>query len=237
MRRTIDRTPEALEARLGYKFSERPLLVRALTHRSAAPAAAPSASYQRLEFLGDRVLGLVVARLVYEAYPEAEEGELAYRYNRLVRKETLADMARALDIGAAIRLGPGEAHSGGRRKDAILADVCEAVIAAIFLDGGFDAARAFVERHWGDRLADDVAPLRDAKTTLQEWAQGRGLPIPTYEPVGREGPDHAPEFTVRVLVPGVPEGEGRGKSKREAEQAAATRVLVREGIWADDGNG
>ncbi|NLH82380.1 MAG: ribonuclease III [Phyllobacteriaceae bacterium] len=223
---------EAVEDRLGHRFADRDLLVRALTHTSAAHVAADS--YQRLEFLGDRVLGVTVAGMVYGAFPNAEEGELARRLNALVKRETCAEVARELGLGAAVRLGSGEAQSGGRAKAAILADVMEAVIAAIHLDAGFEVARDFVERLWTGRMRTARGPLRDAKTTLQEWLQGRGLAAPSYRLVDRTGPDHDPLFVIAVDIVGPVEGlTGEGRSKREAEQNAAARVLVREGIWKD----
>lgn len=229
-----DKTIDALERRLGYSFASREGLLRALTHRSAVPAdTAAHQSYQRHEFLGDRVLALVIADMLFQAYPKSEEGDLARRLNQLVRRETCAEVAVDLDLGEAVRLGPGERQSGGRRKEAILGDVTEAVIAAIYLDGGFDPARAFVERNWRGRMEALSGPLRDPKTTLQEWAQGRALPTPIYEQTDRSGPDHAPVFTVKVRIRGLSDGEGRGKSKREAEQAAAQMVLVREGLWSE----
>lgn len=232
MTKSNPRSLEALQERLGYTFRDREGLVRALTHRSAVPGdRVAHESYQRHEFLGDRVLALVIADMLFRAHPMAEEGDLARRLNSLVRRETCAEVALDLDLGEAIRLGAGERQSGGRRKEAILGDVAEAVIAAIYLDGGFEPARDFVERNWRPRMEALSGPLRDAKTMLQEWAQGRGLPTPVYEAIDRSGPDHAPEFTVRVSIAGGPGGEGRGKSKREAEQAAATSVLVREGLW------
>jgi ribonuclease-3 len=228
------RPAELLEKRLGYAFRDAEHLKRALTHRSAVPGdRVAHESYQRHEFLGDRVLALVVAAMLYDAYPKAEEGELARRLNALVRRETCAEVATALDVGSAIRLGAGERRSGGHANEAILGDVMEAIIAAIYLDGGFDAAREFVETHWKPRMVAPSSPLRDAKTTLQEWAQGKGLPAPTYRAVERGGPDHAPNFRVEVSVGTEVLGDGRGKSKREAEQAAATDVLVRQGIWSD----
>lgn len=229
----FEKAIDALEIRIGYAFRDRVHVVRALTHRSAVPGdRVAHESYQRHEFLGDRVLALVVAEMLFLAHPRADEGDLARRLNQLVRKETCAEVAIALDLGAAVRLGPGERQSGGRRKEAILADVAEAVIAAIYLDGGYEPAKAFVERNWRPRMETLSGPLRDAKTTLQEWAQGRGLPTPAYEAIDRSGPDHAPQFTVRVSIKDGPVGEGRGKSKREAEMAAATEVLLREGLWS-----
>ena len=222
---------DALELRLGHHFADRALLELALTHTSAV--AAPSASYQRLEFLGDRVLALTVAAMVYRAYPDAEEGELARRLNALVKRETCAEVARELNLGEAVRLGSGEAQSGGRTKTAILGDIAEAVIAAIHLDAGFEVAAAFVERHWSERMRAARGPLRDAKTTLQEWLQGRGLAAPTYRQISRSGPDHDPLFTISADLVGLEGAHGTGRSKREAEQNAATRVLVREGLWKD----
>lgn len=225
------RNLDELELRIGYRFRDRRLLSRALTHTSAT--ANPAESYQRLEFLGDRVLALTVALMAYEAFPNAEEGELARRLNAMVKRETCAEVARKLELGPMLRLGSGEAQTGGRTRTAILGDVAEAVIAAIYLDGGFEPARDFVERNWRDAMLSARGPLRDAKTTLQEWVQGRGLPAPVYREVERTGPDHDPEFTIAVEIAGLAAGEGRGRSKREAEQNAATAVLVREGLWTD----
>ncbi|WP_333824387.1 ribonuclease III [Pinisolibacter sp.] len=222
---------DALEARIGHRFADRTLLARALTHTSAVGNAA--ASYQRLEFLGDRVLALTVAGMVYRAFPQADEGELARRLNALVKRETCAEVARELQLGEAVRLGSGEAQSGGRAKSAILGDIAEALIAAIHLDAGFEVASAFVERHWRERMMTARGPLRDAKTTLQEWLQGRGLAAPTYRQVSRTGPDHDPLFTIAADLVGEEGAHGTGRSKREAEQNAATRVLVREGLWKD----
>lgn len=219
----------ALEARLGYVFTHEELLARALTHVSAA---APS--YQRLEFLGDRVLGLCVAEMLYVAYPDATEGELSRRLSDLVRRESCADVAIAWDIGPHLTLGSGEMHSGGRRNRAILADACEAILGAVFLDGGYAAARGLVERAFAERLTAARQPLRDPKTALQEWAQGRGLPTPTYELVDRSGPDHAPTFQVAAKVPGLAGAIGRGASKRAAEQDAAQSLLAREGVWREN---
>jgi ribonuclease-3 len=221
----------ALERRIGYQFKDRELIRTALTHASAGVGA--GASYQRLEFLGDRVLALIVAEMLLAAFPEAPEGELAQRLTRLVRNESCAEVAESLDFGSAIRLGEGERSSGGRKKAAILGDVCEAVIGALHLDGGIDAARSFIEANWRERMLHWRGPLRDAKTTLQEWAQGRGLPMPVYAIVGRSGPDHAPRFEVAVVVEGVSDSRGEGRSRREAEQAAAAAMLLREGVWEE----
>jgi len=227
-----DREIDALEARLGHAFADRGLLVKALTHASAADVSDVSRdSYQRLEFLGDRVLAITIAAMLYDAFPAADEGELARRFNQLVRRETCAEVAVELGIDRAVRMGAGEAQAGGRKKAAILGDACEAVLAAVHLDGGPAAAAALVERLWGPRMLTTSGPLRDAKTTLQEWAQGRGEPPPVYTAAGRSGPDHAPEFRVAVALAGREPAEGRGRTKREAEQNAATALLVREGIW------
>ncbi len=220
-----------IEERIGHRFADRSLLARALTHTSAVGAAADS--YQRLEFLGDRVLALTVAGMVYRAFPQADEGELARRLNALVKRETCAEVARELGLGEAARLGSGEDQSGGRAKSAILGDIAEAVIAAVHLDAGFEPARAFVERLWSGRMMSARGPLRDAKTTLQEWLQGRGLAAPAYRQESRSGPDHDPLFTIAVDIAGADGATGTGRSKREAEQNAATRVLVREGLWKD----
>lgn len=220
---------EALEARLGHRFADRKLLETALTHASAAGGG--RASYQRLEFLGDRVLGLAVSEMLIEAFPKAAEGELAQRLTALVRNESCAEVAMALDVGAAIRLGIGEAQSGGRTRAAILGDVCEALIGAIHLDGGIDAARRFVRTNWEARMQAWRGTMRDAKTTLQEWAQGKGIGTPAYAIVGKHGPDHAPLFDIEVTIGSLAPQRGEGKTRRDAEQLAAAAVLVREGVW------
>jgi ribonuclease-3 len=214
---------QSVENALSYRFQNRSLLDQALTHSSVE--AAGGADYERLEFLGDRVLGLVVTEMLMLSFPTEREGALAKRLAALVRQETLAAVARDICLGRHIRLSRGEAEGGGRENAAILADVCEAVIAAIYHDGGLEAARAFIETHWRDRLQSVEAPPQDAKTTLQEWAQGRGMALPSYSIVAREGPDHAPAFTIRVELSDGLSAEGRGPSKRMAEQAAARNVL------------
>jgi ribonuclease-3 len=219
-----------LETRIGYAFADKALLETALTHISALSGKSRMGSYQRLEFLGDHVLGLVVSAMLYDAFPKAEEGELSRRLADLVRRETCADVARGLDLGAAIKLGVSEANGGGRRRTAILADVCEALIGAVFVDGGYPAAAAMIEHLWGERMRKPKRPLRDSKTVLQEWAQGRGLPTPHYREVERTGPHHDPEFRVVVELPDLPPAEGVGRSKRAAEQAAAAAFLGREGV-------
>jgi ribonuclease-3 len=223
-----------LEARIGYRFKDPSLIDRALTHISALKGPRnPVGSYQRLEFLGDHVLGLVISEMLFGAFPRANEGELSRRLADLVRKDACADVARAFDLGSAIKLGGAELQGGGRRRTTILADVCEALIGAVFLDGGYAAASDFIERFWRDRMITPVRPLRDPKTVLQEWAQGRGLPTPTYREVARTGPHHDPEFRVAVELPNRAPAEGLGRSKRAAEQAAAAAMLEREGVAAE----
>jgi ribonuclease-3 len=227
-RKTADKS--GLLERIDYRFTDESLLDRALTHISALSGKSRSGSYQRLEFLGDRVLGLAVSDMLLRAFPKADEGELSKRLADLVRKEACADVARAMDLGAAIRLGNSESNAGGRRRVAILADVCEALIGAVFLDGGYAAATKLVDKFWNERMHAAARPPRDAKTALQEWAQGRGLPTPSYKEVERKGPHHNPEFRVAVVLPDRDPAEGQGKSKRAAEQAAAAAMLAREGV-------
>jgi ribonuclease III len=223
----------ALEERIGYRFKDTGLRDSALTHISALKGARNRAgSYQRLEFLGDHVLGLVISDALFRAFPKADEGELSRRLADLVRKETCAEIARNIELGAAIHLGSSEANAGGRKRPAILADVCEALIGAVYLDGGYAGAAALVERLWEARMQATAQPKRDPKTVLQEWAQGRGLPTPAYREVARTGPDHDPEFRVAVALPSFAPAEGSGRSKRAAEQAAAAAMLARERVKA-----
>lgn len=214
-----------LEVRLGHRFADPDLATLALTHLSAQPAA--GRSYQRLEFLGDRVLGVVVADQLYRSFPGASEGELSIRLAKLVRRETCAEIASEWDVGPHLTLGFGEAHGGGRKKAAILSDVCESLIGAVYVDGGFEAAQRLILRAWGDRLTADTEPARDAKTALQEWAQARALAAPRYEEAARSGPAHAPQFVMRVELPGYAAETGEASSKRAAEQAAARAFLDR----------
>jgi ribonuclease-3 len=228
------RDTAAFEQRIGYRFKDPALLEQALTHISALSGARNrAASYQRLEFLGDHVLGLVISDMLFRAFARADEGEMSRRLADLVRKEACADVGRAIDLGAAIRLGASEANAGGRGRTAILADVCEALIGAVFVDGGYPAAAALIERLWNERMRTPARPLRDSKTVLQEWAQARGLPTPAYREVERKGPDHDPEFRVTVELPDLAPAEGLGRSKRAAEQAAAAAMLTRAGVKAD----
>jgi ribonuclease-3 len=222
-----------LESYIGHTFADQALLERALTHISAVTGASPqnrSGSYQRLEFLGDHVLGLVVSDMLYRAYPRANEGELSQRLADLVRKETCAEVGREMDLGPQLKLGASESHAGGRARVTILGDACEALIGAVFLDGGYEAAQKMIERFWKDRMDRPLRSLRDSKTMLQEWAQARGLPTPSYNELSRTGPQHNPKFKVAVTLPNRLPAEGVGNSKRAAEQAAAAVMLSREGV-------
>lgn len=218
---------ESFEARLGYQFERPELLVRALTHGSVTTPARKD--NQRLEFLGDRVLGLVMATALLEQDREAAEGQLAPRFNALVRKETCAEIAREIDLGTVLKLGRSEMLSGGRRKQALLGDAIEAVIAAVYRDGGFGAARDMILRLWGARIAEVDDDARDPKTALQEWAQARGLSPPAYVELDRSGPDHAPVFTIAARLEDGREAQASGSSKRRAEQDAAQELLTRIG--------
>ena len=214
-----------LAQRLGHRFAQPELLRRALTHPSAA--IGPTDSYERLEFLGDRVLGLIVADLLLARFPREAEGALARRLAALVRREALAEVARELDLGGHLALAKAERQAGEADNPALLADTCEAVIGALYLDGGLEAARGFVAPIWRTRLEADARPPQDAKTELQEWAQGRGLSLPDYSEVARSGPAHEPRFTVEVQVEGEAPEVGEGRSKRQAEQQAAERLVAR----------
>lgn len=220
---TLSAELKAFQSRLGHEFADIDLLRRAVTHSSmSGPGREDN---QRLEFLGDRVLGLVMAEALLKADRQASEGTLAPRYNALVRKETCADVAREINLGAALKLGRSEQLSGGRRKIALLGDAMEAVIAAVYLDAGYDASRTLILRLWGkriDRVEDDA---KDPKTTLQEWAQARGLPPPSYILAARSGPDHAPVFTIEARLSTGQHSTATAGNKRQAEQAAAKALL------------
>ncbi|GGA30976.1 ribonuclease III [Neptunicoccus cionae] len=211
-------------ARLGHEFADPEYLIQAVTHSSLSSATRPD--NQRLEFLGDRVLGLVIAEALSDRDPAASEGQMAPRFNALVRKETCADIARELDLGAALKMGRSEMISGGRRKQAILADAMEAILAAVYRDAGFEVARALILRLWDSRIDAAKEDARDAKTTLQEWAQARGMKPPQYVEVGRTGPDHAPKFEIEAQLDNGLRGRGAAESKRNAQQAAAKAVLT-----------
>ena len=217
----------SFEQRLGYEFSNLSLLIEALTHSSIASDFRKD--NQRLEFLGDRVLGLVMAEALLEIDQTAPEGTLAPRFNALVRKETCAEVARQIELGDVLKIGRSEMLSGGRRKDALLGDGMEAVIAAIYKDGGFEIAKTIIIKLWGDRIKNVKVDARDAKTMLQEWAQARGQNPPNYEVISRSGPDHAPDFLVKVILASGETSEAMAGSKRQAEQMAAKALLQKIG--------
>jgi ribonuclease III len=220
---------------IGHAFARPELLAEALTHPSALPSrrqggprprrTAPRGGYERLEFLGDRVLGLVIADLLWRRFETEPEGHLTRRLTSLVRRDALARVADTIGLDRYLQLSPAEAAAGAARNPGILADVLEAVIAAIYLDGGFAAAAAFIERFWEPLLSEMEAPPRDPKTSLQEWAQARGLPLPLYQLIATSGPDHAPHFTVSVHVAGLAEASATASSKRAAETGAAAAAL------------
>lgn len=215
---------KSFQDRLGHSFVRPELLAQAITH--ASMSSANRDDNQRLEFLGDRVLGLVMAEALLALDKKATEGQLAPRFNALVRKETCADVAREIDLGAVLRLGRSEMLSGGRRKQALLGDGIEAVIAAVYLDAGFEVAKSLILRLWGKRIHNVEDDARDPKTALQEWAQARGLPPPTYVEVARKGPDHAPVFTIAAELETGQSQQATAGSKRQAEQAAARNLLA-----------
>ncbi|MCB1521542.1 MAG: ribonuclease III [Hyphomicrobiaceae bacterium] len=223
---------KALEQALGYKFKSRPLAEQALTHASVRGGRSAPADNERLEFVGDRVLGLAISADLCGKHPDAREGELARRFNRLVRGRTCAMVARAVGVGPALIMSESEAAAGGRDKDTILADAMEALLGAIFLEAGFETARDVLLRLWEPHIHDDPKAVRDAKSELQEWAQGQGLDLPEYVEVERSGPDHAPRFVSRVATSSGLNALGEGKSKRQAEQAAATALLRSQGVWS-----
>jgi ribonuclease-3 len=221
----------ALETRLGFAFTDPTLLDRALTHSSVGDGAKKVSDNERLEFIGDRVLGLLAAERLAELYPKSSEGDLAPRLNALVSRKTCAVVARKVDLGAALRLSPAETKAGGRDKDSILAGACEAIMAALFQEGGLDAARAVFLDLWAEPITDLGAPRPlDPKTQLQEWAQGAGKPLPAYAVIGRAGPDHAPVFTIEARVEGLEPARAEGRSRQDAEKAAAQALLQREGV-------
>ena len=227
--------PDDLTPALGHAFARPELLVEALTHPSALGSEGrrgrrpkpASRAYDRLEFLGDRVLGLVVAELLWRRFENEPEGLLTRRHTHLVRRETLARVAEAIGLGPHLVLSRAEAAAGSTGNPGILADACEAVIAAIYLDGGFEAAAGFVRRHWEPLIDEMEGPPRDPKTTLQEWAQARGLGLPIYELVATSGPDHAPLFTIAAGVSGHEPATATATSKRTAEARAAAMLLER----------
>lgn len=227
MRGAKDDAVQDLGKALDYRFQEPQLLIDALTHPSVDSARGQASAFERLEFLGDRVLGLVVADMIYRRFPKEAEGHLARRQAALVKRESLARVARDLGIDKAVILSKSEDEGSGRSNPGLLADACEAVLGAVYADGGLDAAAAIIRKHWDPLVAEAIAPPRDAKTALQEWAQGRGLPLPAYSVLEQAGLAHEPMFHVSVVVEGEKPGDGRGTSKRAAEQAAAASLLDR----------
>jgi ribonuclease-3 len=221
----------AFQKRIGHDFARPDLLVRAMTHASMSTPA--RSDNQRLEFLGDRVLGLVMAEALMVEDRGAREGQLAPRFNALVRKETCADVARQIDLGVVLKLGKSEMVTGGRRKDALLGDGMEALIAAVYLDAGFDVARDMILRLWGARVQQVEADARDPKTALQEWAQARRFSPPSYTQLERSGPDHAPVFVIEARLDNGAAAQARAGNKRQAEQAAA-KALLAQMEMADD---
>ncbi len=223
-----------LEDRIGYSFKSHENLERALTHSSVRKKNTDNFHYQRLEFLGDRVLGLCVAHMLHFKFPEADEGELSLRLNSLVCGQTLAETADGFALHEFIRTGGDLKKITGKRMQSVRADVMESLIASVYLDGGLSAAQDFIERFWSERVIDSKSAKRDSKTALQEWAHSKSLGTPKYKETDRTGPDHDPEFTVCVKLPNTLSCFGNGRSKRIAEQKAAAKMLVREGVWQED---
>jgi ribonuclease-3 len=234
--RRLRKTAE-LEGQLGYSFQNDELLRRALTHASVRSHKGQWQDNERLEFIGDRVLGLAVAEMLHEAHPTASEGDLARRYNRLVRGAACGQVARKIGLGSHLILSDSEAESGGRAKETILADAMEALLGAIFIEAGFDRARQVVRELWGDQFEDLPHVATDPKSALQEWAQGQGLALPDYVEISRSGPDHAPRFVAQVQIVGRKPAQGEGATKRQAEQAAARALLAREGMLKSAAHG
>lgn len=237
--------PTGLAEAIGHHFANPSLLADAVTHPSlmglertargsGRPEHGPGLAYERLEFLGDRVLGLVIAEWLLERFPDEREGALAKRHASLVRREALARVADDLELGSYLRLSPAEAQSGGRSNRTILGDACEATIGALYLDGGMTIARNFIRRAWSDQIERVQPPPMDAKTSLQEWAQARGKPLPAYRLIEQTGPAHEPLFKVSVTVEGMDAVIGAGSSKRIAEKQAATALLSQLGVKVDD---
>ncbi len=214
---------ESLEDRIGRRFKDRSLLELALTH---AGAAGGLESNERLEFLGDRVLGLIVAKLVYTRFPDETEASLARRFVAAVRRETLTEIAEEIQLEKDLKLAREDTEARNRGRAGALANACESLIGAVYLDGGLKAAEAFIEPRWRIRLDEAEPPPKDAKTALQEWAQARAMPLPHYREAGRSGPAHAPRFVIEVAIKGLPPARGEGTSKRAAEQVAAGNLLV-----------
>ena len=221
-----------VETALGHTFERRELFQRALTHSSVSGGSGGGTrDLERLEFLGDRVLGLLTAEELWRRYPEMEEGQLAPRLNALVRKETCAAAARAWQVGPALHLSKGEDHNGGRERDGVLGDACEALLGALYVDGGLTAARRAFDTFWGANFDEIAREHEDAKTVFQEWAQEHGHGTPRYATVERSGPDHQPLFTVELTAGRLEPMRARGSSKQAAQTEAAQKALIREGVW------
>ena len=219
-------TIKAIEDVIGHVFKDKALLTRAMTHPGAVSAQdAVKHSNQRLEFLGDRVLGLIISERLMQRYPGEREGKLAPRFNAFVRKEACAEAIRHLGVGQHLIMAQHDAADGGRTRDSALGDLCEALIAAVYLDGGLKSARSLVERAWAPQFTGGAVSTKDAKTALQEWAQARGFALPKYEVVDRSGPDHQPEFKVAVTLDNGSSAEASGPSKQDAQRAAAEALL------------
>lgn len=220
---------EVLQDKLGYRFKNADMLELALTHASVAEGARKQADNERLEFLGDRVLGLMIAEALMEAFPDASEGELSRRFHALVSRETCADVARAIGVGPALRLAAGETKSGGRNNPTILGDACEALMAAVYCDGGYEAVRLSFKPLWAKALKDSGNVSRsNPKSFLQEWAAAKSKTAPVYSLIERRGPDHAPVFTMQVTVEGLAPQTATGRSRQEAEKAAALGLIERD---------
>ncbi|MEI9904374.1 MAG: ribonuclease III, partial [Asticcacaulis sp.] len=220
---------ETLQANLGYSFRDPSLLELALTHASVGEGARKANDNERLEFLGDRVLGLMIAEALMDAFPEAGEGDMSKRFHALVSRDTCAGVARALGMGDAIRLAAGETKSGGRSNPTILGDALEALMAAVYRDGGYDAVKAACLPLWREFINDSANVNRsNPKSFLQEWAVANGHRPPVYTVTQRRGPDHAPVFTVEAVVDGFAPQPATGKSRQEAEKAAALAFIERE---------
>lgn len=244
---TADMTADLdeLAAAVGHRFADVRMLADAVTHPSlmglerttrgaGRPEQGPGLNYERLEFLGDRVLGLVIAEWLLERFPNEREGALAKRHVSLVRREALGRVADAIGLGRYLRLSPAEAQGGGRNNRTILADACEAVIGALYLDGGMDKARTFIRTAWARQIDRAEPPPLDSKTALQEWAQGHGRPLPTYQLIEQSGPAHEPLFRISVHLKGMEPVVGVGPSKRVAERQAASELLRKLGVQVDD---
>lgn len=214
-------TLEHIEKITGHHFNDPDILTQALTHSSAS-----SDNNERLEFVGDRVLGLITAHLLYSNFADEPEGDLAKRHTEIVREKALAAIADKIDLGKHLIMSAAEKSSGGQKKSAIIADAVEALIAALYLDGGIEAAGEFIEKYWIETIRTTAKPPQEAKTALQEWAQGKALPLPTYDIVEQSGPDHEPVFTVQVTVETVGSAKGQAASKRKAEKLAAKDLLA-----------